>query len=575
MPIIDGVQYTAEEIAEAANLRPYSWVLQNEIKNEVGMPISFEKRPWQKDIYNDLSPYQVIFKPPQIGATVMNTLKCLWVAKTLNRQIIYTLPTLSDVHDLVGGSFNRIIAQNPILRDWTKDHDTVEQKKVGESMIFYRGTFTSKQAMMIPSGLNVHDEVDASDPAVITQYETRLQAQEDGGWRWYFSHPSLKGHGVDLYWGDSDMKEWYITCSKCGHQQNMVWPESIDMKRECYVCRSCGEELSEEDRVGPGVWKNKDGVEWTGKIAGDYQFSGWHITQLFLWNKSAKDIIKAFYDPTKDKQYFYNYVLGLPYMDSDDQISPKEVLRNCVDVVNEQTKRTVIGVDTGHGLHYVVGNEDGIFYYGEDREITASRTPYDTIRGFLKRWPKSIAVFDQGGDLIGVRKLQKEFPGRVFLCFYQKDKKSIEIVDWGTGDEYWKVKVDRNRMMTLMVEQMRDVGRFILNGTIEEWQEFADHWGNIYREKLEVKEQKGKDDKSLYGTEFVWKRNGPDHFCHAALYWAVGMQRFGKADATIMTDHPLTGVPDGVVSKVPDGYNQAQYVGAFAPKQFSPDNRVL
>ena len=113
---------------------------------------------------------------------------------------------------MVGGSFNRIIAQNPILMDWVKDHDTVEQKSVGNSMIFYRGTFTAKQAMMIPSGLNIHDEVDASDPNVIVQYENRLQAQEDGGWRWYFSHPSLSGHGVDVYWQKSDKKEWNITC---------------------------------------------------------------------------------------------------------------------------------------------------------------------------------------------------------------------------------------------------------------------------------------------------------------------------------------------------------------------------
>ena len=116
---------------------PTLWVLKHKIKNEVGTPISFDKRPWLWDIYNDLSPNQAFLKPPQIGATVMNTLKSLWVAKKLNRQIIYTLPTQGDVQDMVGGSFNRIIAQNPILMEWVKDHDTVEQKSVGGSMIFY------------------------------------------------------------------------------------------------------------------------------------------------------------------------------------------------------------------------------------------------------------------------------------------------------------------------------------------------------------------------------------------------------------------------------------------------------
>lgn len=569
--VIDGVDYTPEEVVQAANLYPYTWVLQNDIRNEVGTPIDFDKRPFLKAIYNDLSPNQVFLKPPQIGATVMNTLKSLWVAKNLRRQIIYTLPTQGDVQDMVGGSFNRIIAQNPILLDWVKDHDTIEQKGVGDSMIFYRGTFTSKQAMMVPSGLNIHDEVDASDPQVITQYETRLQAQEDGGWRWYFSHPSLAGHGVDVYWQMSDKKEWHITCPHCTTEQVMSWPDNIDLTRQCYICSQCKEDLPDDSRIH-GVWKNKDGVVWTGEIAGDYQFSGWHVSQLMLWNKSAKDIITAYHDPLKDQQYFWNYVLGYPYIGSDDRIDPKVVLRNCVDMVNEQEGRTIIGADTGHGIHYVLMNRQGVFYYDHAKEISASTTPYDVIRGHLKKFPKSIAIFDQGGDLIGVRQLQQEYPGRVFLCFYNKDKKTVDMVDWGTDDEYWKVRVDRNRMMTLVVEQLRDTGRIRLNGTSDEWSEFASHFGNLYREKIVVHEQKGKDDRSLYGNEYVWKRNGPDHYAHALLYAIVGLQRYGGEPATVVGDNRFAGIPRGVMATP---QKEPTFVAELSPNDFAPDNKVL
>lgn len=238
------------------------------------MPIEFEKRKFLWDMYNDLSPLQVLLKPPQIGATVMHTLKSLWVSKKLRRQIIYTLPTQGDVQDMVGGSINRIIAQNPVLMSWVKDHDTIEQKSVGDSIIFYRGTFTAKQAMMVPSGLNIHDEVDASDPQVITQYETRLQAQEDGGWRWYFSHPSLAGHGVDNYWQQSDKKEWHIVCPSCKTEQVLTWPGNIDLQRQCYICSHCKAELPNSVRIH-GEWK----ATATGL------FSGYHVSQLMLWNK--------------------------------------------------------------------------------------------------------------------------------------------------------------------------------------------------------------------------------------------------------------------------------------------------
>ena len=166
-------------------------------------------------------------KSPQIGATVMNCLKAFYVAKKLHKDIIYTLPTQSDVIDIVGGSFNRIIAQNEILRTWCNDHDTVEQKAVGSNLIRFRGTFSPKQATMVPSSCNIHDEIDSSDISVITLYQTRQEAQENiaDKWSWYFSHPSLVGHGVDIYWRQSDMKEFYITCDN-GHEEYMSWPES-------------------------------------------------------------------------------------------------------------------------------------------------------------------------------------------------------------------------------------------------------------------------------------------------------------------------------------------------------------
>jgi hypothetical protein len=273
-----------------------------------------------------------------------------------------------------------------------------------------------------------------------------------------------------------------------------------------------------------------------------------------LYNKSAKDIIKSFQDPQKDKQFFYNYVLGLPYIGSDDRIEPSVVLRNCVDEVNGREGITILGADTSHGINYVMMNKEGVFFYDRAETITASKDPYDVIRGYLRdkiRFPKLVCVFDQGGDLIGVRKLQAEFPGRVFLVFYRRDRKTTEPVTWGEKEKYGEVVVDRNRMMTLVVEQLRDTGRIRLNGTKEEWCEFAEQFDNIYREQVVVKEAKDKDDKTLYGAEYVWKRNGHDDYVHALLYAIVGLQRYGGAMATIIGDSWMNTLPKGRIIDAP------------------------
>lgn len=532
---IDLSDYSDEEIDQAFEEVPVLWVLKHNLKNETGFPIDFEKRRWQIDMWNDLSPKQVTLKPPQIGETVKNLVKSFFVAKKLKKDIIYTLPTEDDVRDMAGGKINRIVAQNPIFRTWIKDHDSVEQKKVGDNIIYYRGTFTSKAAMMVSSSLNMHDEIDASNADVITQYETRLEAQEDESkkWRWYFSHPSIAGHGVDKYWQISDKKEWVIMCDGCQKQQILTWPHSVDKERECFQCKYCKKELTDEERIW-GEWKPTSKGE----------FSGYHVSQLMLYNKTAKDILNSFNDPNKNEQYFYNYVLGLPYVGSENKITSDVVLKNVVPEINEQADRIIIGVDTGLPIHYTCMNKQGVFYYNTCKPPSANYDPYDELEGLLKRWNTSIIIADQGGDLIGIRRLQAKYPGRVYLVFYRKDRKSKEMVEWGEKDEQGTVRVDRNQYFQWMVEQLRDTGRIRLNGKPDEWVDWTKHFDNVYREIKVALDKPGKDVATNYGAELIWKRNGADHFCHTLLYCLVGLEKYGTTGATfIKKDDNFMNIP--------------------------------
>jgi hypothetical protein len=511
--------FTEEEMLEAMELHPTTWIEKYQIKNEAGIPIEFKEHKFMKDFYNDMSPLQVFLKPPQIGATVAEIIKSLYCAKKMGWDIIYTLPTQSDVHDMAGGKINRIVAQNPILLEWVKDRDTVEQKGVGDHIIYYRGTYSTKQAMMVSSDLNIHDEVDASDASVIAQYETRLQAKATGR-RWYFSHPSLAGFGVDIHWQKSDKKEWYVTCEHCHVEQQLTWPDNIDMVKRMYICSHCKEEMSNEVR--------RDG-RWKATAVGE--FSGYHCSQLMCSWITAEKILKD--KEEKDEQYFYNYVLGLPYVGSDNKIDASIVLKNVVPQVNNQEGTIVIGVDTGLPIHFTIMNDQGAFYYGKCKPPSASYDPYEELEGFLIRWPNSILVSDQGGDLIGIRRLRDKYPGRVYLCFYRRDRKGLEMIQWGKANDFGTVVVDRNRMMQLCVDQFRDVGRMRLNGTVEDWKPWAEQWGNIYRV---VKE-------GPLGAEYVWERNGPDHYCHSFLYALVGMDKYSGREAKIVATNMFEDIP--------------------------------
>ena len=513
-------------------LMPALWAAKHELKTSNGRPFEFVERRFMRDFFNDLSPLQVFLKPPQIGATETEIVKSMWVAKKLGKDIIYTLPTQSDVYDMGGGKVNRIVAQNPVLKEWVRDHDTVTQKTVGSNIIHYRGTFSPKQAMMVASQLNIHDEVDASDPEVITQYETRLQGQA-GGMRWYFSHPSIAGFGVDVYWQRSDKKEWQIKCPSCHEEQPLSWPFSIDEERKIFICRHCKEPMPDSARRS-GKWVNQDGVPWSGKVEGPYEFSGWHASQLMCPWISAEAIVAAKNDPLKTEQYFYNYVLGLPYVASENKISAETVLANCSTTVNSQGGQIVFGVDTGLPVHYIAMNEEGVFFQRRCPQVSASYDPYAELARMLDRFPTSIMVADQGGDLIGIRKLQadKKYAGRVFLCHYRADRKSAEVSKW---QDDGTVVVDRNRMMQLVVEMLREPGRYRLCGTKQDFAELAEHFSNMYR----VAEE------GPFGIKLEWKRQGPDHLAHCLLYATVGLDRFREQAATILGEDPLAHLRTG------------------------------
>lgn len=489
------------------------------IKNEQGLSIELKDRAFLRAIYKDFSPYQVVLKAPQIGLTTLMVIKSMWVAKNLHKDIIYTLPTQSDVQDMASGKINRIVAQNPIFREWVKNHDSVESKQVGENTIYYRGTWTNKAAMMVASQLNIHDEVDASKADVVEQYETRLQSNADNNrWRWYFSHPSLPDYGVDKFWQISDQKHWFITCKECEELQYLSWPESIDKERRIYVCKACNAPLSDDDRRG-GNWYPK----YPGR-----EFSGYWVSQLMCPWITASKVLDDFTEKTPE--YFYNYVLGLPYSGGDSKLVKEELFQNLTNEQNvpDKTERVVLGIDTGKKLDFVLGNKRlGIFHHGDSEG-------YGTLNGFMERWPLCIAVIDAGGDFIGAQEFFERWPNRVFKAYAGEDRKDNQLFRW--DDEDRKVLYDLNRTWQLVVDEFRKK-RIPLQGNEDDFWEYWLDWKNMSRVKV-------VDDKTGMFKGIKWVRNGRNHRASATLFWRIGMDKFSGDMASFILDNqnPRAGI---------------------------------
>lgn len=494
----------------------YLFLEHHQIGNDQGQLLDFKDHPYLWDIYGDFTPKQAILKAAQIGFSTTANIKALWLAKNKGLDIIYSLPSASDIKDFVGGKTNRLIANNGIFQEWTTDKDSIEQKQLGANIIYFRGTWTERAAIAIPADLYISDETDRSKQEIVQQYKTRLQHSKYA-WEWYFSNPSASGVGVDKHWQDSDQKYWFVKCSTCNNEwyitmDNIMWPlehrvDSLECKsclhKPYFGCLKCKEEL------------NRRHGRWIAKFKGR-PISGYWIPSLIVPTKSATDILKMKSEYTEEQ--FTNFVLGLPYVGKGNKLTRPMFVQNLVGEVNPRDKRTIIGVDTGIGINYVMGNEYGLFFFDKVES-------YEPLKRIMRGDKNAIMIIDQGGDIIGPREMREEFPNRVFLCYFRQDRKNDQLVTW--NDEDKSVVADRNKMIQLVVDELIQK-RLAMYGTEADWEDVWLEWAAMYRTE---------EESSLGTPVFKWNKgaSGRCDYPFCFVYFRIGLSRYMNDKATFHT----------------------------------------
>lgn len=522
---------TTEEIEKLKAGSIYAWIEFEHLKTETGKELDFKEHRYLHAIYGDDSPLLCCIKAGQIGFSTLAIFKTTHIVHNKKLDVGYILPTVEMVQKFVGSKVNRIAQQNPSIQNLMKDKDSISQKQIGENYIFYLGAMTDRSAIMLSLDMLVADEYDKAPQEILEIYDSRLQHSKYG-YKWVFSNPTIPDFGVDRFWQMSDKKIWHVK-HKCG----VIYPldeSCIDYDAEFYRCPHCKDEIEDECRR-KGEWIATAEGKWSG-----YWIPLWIVPMM-----SASKI--AEYKRTKSREYFYNFVAGLPYINTTNMLSQQILESNLIDKVNVQEGRVIIGIDTGNNIHYVLANKDGIFYHGYCPSVEENRigekipnyNPWDAIDKLMRDYPRSIAMIDQGGDLTNPQMLREKYRGRVFLCMSNKVSKTMQMAKWGDDDEDGKVMVDRNRTIQQIVEELKDQ-RFPVWGTKEDWQPYFNHCLNIYR----VQEIKGEEGDPQYNWQWVWKRKGPDHWFMATVYARVGLERFAQDLAQII--HKGKGVMAGI-----------------------------
>lgn len=477
------------------------------LTNDQGQPLNFSEHPFLWKVYEDFSPKLAILKAAQIGFSTTTIHKAFWLAKNRKMDIIYSLPTADDARNFVSGKVNRLIANNQVYQQWTQDHDSIEQKKIGESLLYFRGTWIEKAAIMIPADVYISDETDRSKQETVKLFQSRLQHSKYG-WEWYFSNPSAPGVGVDQWWQRSDQKHWFIKCAGCNRWDYLtmdnIKPDPQDEKRHIFACIKCGKEIQRKNLdTNHGAWVSR----WNNR-----DVSGYWIPLLISPWVSADDVLTK--RDTQSEEQFTNFVLGQPYVGRGNTLTQQALFQNLNPQTNPQDTRPIIGVDNGNKITIVIGNTKGLFYAGLADD-------FSVLENIMVKFPNAMMCIDPHGNEIATRKLQERFQGRVYRVYSTTPRKSDQIAKW--NDSELTVLIDRDKIIQLVVDEFVEK-RIPLQGIAADWNDYWKHWARLYR--MVEEDQMGIQ-------KFHWlKSDVPCDFPFATFYWRVMIDRFSESSVS-------------------------------------------
>jgi hypothetical protein len=497
-----------------------------------GQEFSFEGHEYLKGLYGDESPFLVIRKAAQMGASEYAITRALHYAVHNAGRVIYYFPTEHDVGEFSRDRFAPAVAESDYLQSLVRDTDTAGLKQIGQGSIYFRGTSSPVRLRSVPADFLIFDELDVMTPANLELARKRL-GHSLFGWELDISTPSLPGYGIDAAFLATDQRHWLLRCDGCNHWHCLedefleAHGSPTSPRREiCFikgepgaenlVCLKCGKVL--DPAVG----------QWAAKYPGCPRH-GYHLSKFSSLVVSQSDraqgcltrpaAILRQWRTTEYPAEFYNSELGLPYQAAEGGLTQQDLLRLAGSWgMTAKGTACTMGVDQGNGLHIVVKEpnpEKDIVFTVRVHEEPMTDATFSHLDHFMEAYDVRACVIDAQPNTHAARAFAERHPGRVSLAYYGSTAKGL--LEWGRDSERTPI-VTINR--TEALDAWRDaykVGKRRIPRVEGEVREWVHQMTNLLR--------RVEEDPVSGGKRAVWIRRGPDHYAHADSYAEIALRR--------------------------------------------------
>lgn len=494
------------------------------------VPFDLESHPYQVGIYRCDAAHIAVKKASQMGLSEWAISKSFYVCDELQQNVLYVMPTLTDISDFSQSRFDPALKGSPYLQSLVSSgggHDGVERvmlKQVRLNFIALRGGQVTRegkasQLKSFPAGMVVRDELDEMNERVPEITRKRLD-HSPLKWQLDLSTPTWAGNGIDGVWQESDQREWFVTCPHCGKWQYLkldmcvtefdalrrpvVWHGQAE-GRAWLACRKCGKEL---DRLAAGVWV----ARYPGRA-----IAGFHPTKLHSPMVDPLSIVLGLQttDGSKRKEIM-NQDLGECEKPMGETITAAEIAACRREYAPGPLSEGVayMGVDVGAVLHVVIrGERNGS---GEYPQLYAGEVAsFSDLPRLIERYHVRATVVDSEPETRAARQFQDgQRPRTVWLADYApQGLDTPDPLRWDAKDKM--VTMDRTRTLDEMYARFY-AGKNTLPANYKAIPDYEKHLLALVR----TQEKRGAA-KTLVS---VYVHTAADHYAHAENYCAAAMK---------------------------------------------------
>lgn len=334
-----------------------------------GRPWSFKDHEFQLEIVTESKREMACQKCSQVGLTETEIRRVLgFLSMLVGATAIYTLPTRVFAMKFAKSRVDPVIDGSPYLSSLVKSGSNgSEFKQIGSGSFYLGGAQNASQAISIPADYLVQDEIDFSNAAALSSYESRLR-HSDIRVRRQFSTPTISGYGVNLLMDSSTQAHYTCTCSRCNTTsildffRDVVIPgftrdpmsfdkadlldPSVRWQQAYLACPKCRRSL-DADLATPSARR------WVHTFP-SRTLAGFYVKPYDVIKYNSTSSVLEQVKGYLRRQDYFNFVHGITYRSDENEVNLGTVGNNTTIEFQTEGEGCFMGVDVGKKLYITI-----------------------------------------------------------------------------------------------------------------------------------------------------------------------------------------------------------------------------